>query len=414
MEENLKQVTLGRLNLFACDRGFPNFENLELDLSGKEYKRKLEYKINKISDSKSSIKLYNNSKIPRIDDNIPKTALDIHLNNKKLEGYKELMLHNSSKKYIDSIWKPTFKLQRVISGHQGWVRCLSINTDNDFFVSGGADRLIKIWDLASGKLRLTLTGHVATIRQLLISDRHPYMFSCSEDKTMKCWDLETNRVIRTYIGHALGLYALALHPSLDIISTGSRDGTIILWDIRTRTPIHKLKQHKAAISSLLMQSIEPQLVSGSFDKTIKLWDIVAGKCRHVLTYHKKPIRSLIVHPKEYAFLSAGTDSIKAWTGENAELYKDFVGANAITNCLAIKSQGEYSVIISGCDNGQLHFWDYTSGIKYSTIQSQVQPGSLEAENSILCCILDKSETRLITGEGDKTIKVWAENELEMM
>lgn len=54
---------------------------------------------------------------------------------------------------------------------------------------------------------------------------------------------------------------------------------------------------------------------------------------------------------------------------------------------------------------QLHFWDWASGYKFQTLQSRVQPGSLESENGIFCCCLDKSETRLITGECDKTVKV---------
>jgi pleiotropic regulator 1 len=37
-----------------------------------------------------------------------------------------------------------------------------------------------------------------------------------------------------------------------------------------------------------------------------------------------------------------------------------------------------------------------------------QPGSLESENGIFCSAFDKSGTRLITGEADKTIKIWKE------
>jgi WD40 repeat protein len=62
--------------------------------------------------------------------------------------------------------------------------------------TGGADRTIKFWDMASGKLKLTLTGHVSTVRGITISDRHPYAFSCGEDKMVKCWDLQENKSIR--------------------------------------------------------------------------------------------------------------------------------------------------------------------------------------------------------------------------
>jgi pleiotropic regulator 1 len=92
-------------------------------------------------------------------------------------------------------WHPPWKLQRVISGHLGWVRALAVEPNNQWFASGAGDRTIKIWDLASGHLRLTLTGHISTVRGLAVSPRHPYMFSCGEDKMVKCWDLETNKVV---------------------------------------------------------------------------------------------------------------------------------------------------------------------------------------------------------------------------
>ena len=82
--------------------------------------------------------------------------------------------------------KPTYhapwKLVRVISGHLGWVRSVAVEPGNAWFATGAGDRVIKIWDLASGALKLSLTGHISTVRGLAVSPRHPYLFSCGEDK----------------------------------------------------------------------------------------------------------------------------------------------------------------------------------------------------------------------------------------
>lgn len=112
-----------------------------------------------------------------------------------------------------------------------------------FFVTGSADRTIKVWDFAKASvaapdaLKLTLTGHINAVRGLAISPRHPYMFSCGEDKMVKCWDLEYNKVIRQYHGHLSGVFCLKLHPTLDILITGGRDACARVWDMRTKEQV---------------------------------------------------------------------------------------------------------------------------------------------------------------------------------
>ena len=58
----------------------------------------------------------------------------------------------------------------------------------------------------------------------------------------------------------------------------------------------------------------------------------------------------------------------------------------------------------------MYFWDYKTGYNFQTTESTVQPGSLESEAGIFCSIFDRSGSRLITGEADKTIKIWKEDE----
>lgn len=195
-------------------------------------------------------------------------------------------------------WHAPWKLKRVIVGHLGWVRCISVDVTNMWFATGSADRTIKIWDLASSELKVTLTGHISTVRGVAVSPRHPYLFSCGEDKTVKCWDLETNKVIRHYHGHLSGVNALALHPALDLLVTGGRDASVRVWDMRTRANVHTLTGHTDAVMSVAAQAPDPQVISGSMDKMVRLWDLAAGKCATTLTHHKKGVRAIALHERE--------------------------------------------------------------------------------------------------------------------
>ncbi|CAA0836944.1 Protein pleiotropic regulatory locus 1 [Striga hermonthica] len=138
----------------------------------------------------------------------------------------------------------------IISGHLGWVRSVAVDPSNNWFCTGSADRTIKIWDLASGRVKLTLTGHIDQVRGLAISSKHTYMFSAGDDKLVKCWDLEQNKVIRSSHGHLNGVYCLALHPTIDILFTGGRDSVCRVWDTRSKMQIHALSGHENTVCSV--------------------------------------------------------------------------------------------------------------------------------------------------------------------
>ncbi|KAK9503233.1 hypothetical protein O3M35_011849 [Rhynocoris fuscipes] len=304
-------------------------------------------------------------------------------------------------------WHAPWKLYRVISGHLGWVRCVTVEPGNEWFATGSADRVIKVWELATGKLKVSLTGHISSVRGLAVSSRHPYLFSCGEDRQVKCWDLEYNKVIRHYHGHLSAVYSLTLHPTIDVLVTAGRDSTARVWDMRTKANVHTLTGHTNTIASVISQAAEPQVITGSHDCTIRLWDLAAGKSIATLTNHKKSIRAVIFHPTLYMFASASPDNIKQWKCPEGSFIQNLSGHNAIVNCLAVNPEG---VLVSGADNGTLYCWDWRTGYNFQRLQAPVQPGSMDSEAGVFSMTFDQSGSRLITTEADKTIKIYKEDD----
>jgi pleiotropic regulator 1 len=311
-----------------------------------------------------------------------------------------------------------WKLSKLLLGHTGQVTSVTMDPFNSFFVTGSADRTMKIWDLASGKLQLTLSGHIMAIRDMVISSKHPYLFSVSEDKTIKCWDLEKNQVIRDYHGHLSAVYTIDIHPELDIIVTGGRDSSIRVWDIRTRTPIHVLTGHKNSINKVKCQNIEPQIISCSMDSTVKTWDLINGKCLKTLTFHSKSVRAFIINEKDEEIISGSSDGMKKFKLPNCDYLQDLSfwdnyniieQGNLIINSMSFNNE---NVVFAGCDNGKFAFWDWYTGEMFQNDVQIPVPGSLDSENGILCSTFDKSGDRLITGNIDKSVRIWKKDDDE--
>lgn len=330
-----------------------------------------------------------------------------------------IVLHSTTKNSSSTTripqptWHAPWRLATVISSHLGWVRSIAFDPNNDMFATGAGDRVIKIFDFAKAcvgvddALKLTLTGHISSVRGLAFSPRHPYLFSAGEDKMIKCWDLETNQVVRHYHGHLSGIFTLKLHPTLDLLMTGGRDAVCRVWDIRSKHQVHCLAGHDNTVGSILTNSTDPQVITGSYDSTIKLWDLVAGKCQTTLTHHKKAVRALVQPSFEYTFLSGAADTCKKWSRKEGRFIKNFSGHNAVINALAVNDDG---VLVTAADNGTMKLWDYGTGYCFQDTQTIPQPGSLlEAENGIYCAEFDLTGTRLITGEADKSIKIWKQD-----
>lgn len=322
-------------------------------------------------------------------------------------GSQLLSMPNRAPTMPKPVWHAPWKLYRVISGHQGWVRCVAVEPANTWFCTGASDRIIKIWDLASGQLKLSLTGHVSSVRGLAVSERQPYLFSCGEDKQVKCWDLEYNKVIRHYHGHLSACYTLALHPTIDVLVTAGRDSVARVWDIRTKANVFTLSGHTNTVASVCCQATDPQVITASYDSTIRLWDLAAGRSMATLTNHKKSVRALALHPRLYMFASASPDSIKQWRCPEGKFVQSLSGHNAIINCMAANTDG---VLVSGGDNGTMHFWDWRTGYNFQRLSVPVQPGSLDSEAGAFALAFDRSSSRLISCDADKTVKLYKEDD----
>ena len=118
------------------------------------------------------------------------------------------------------------------------------------------------------------------------------------------------------------------------------------------------------------------------------------------------VRALALLPKLFMWASAAPDNIKQWKCPEGEFVQNLPGHNAFVISLAVNEDG---VLVSGGDNGSLQFWDWNTGFCYQKTDTKPQSGSIDSEAGIYALKFDKSHSRLISCEADKTVKMWKED-----
>lgn len=252
---------------------------------------------------------------------------------------------------------------RTLEGHESGVWTLDV--DDDVLCSGGCDKVLRVWDLTTGRCTHIMRGHSSTIRCTEIANipGEKIVVSGSRDATIRVWDYQTGVCKHVLVGHQQSVRCLKVHG--DKVASGSYDMTCRLWSITDGTCIRVFPGHHSEIYSIGFNG--DVIATGSLDATIRVWDAHTGDCFGKLTGHTSLVGQLQMR---YPILVTGgpDGSIRVWNLQLMKCVHHLAGHDNSVTTLQFDDQR----IISGSSDGLTKLWDLETGrfIRELTEQSQ--------------------------------------------
>jgi len=138
-------------------------------------------------------------------------------------------------------------------------------------------------------------------------------------------------------------------------------------------------------------------LSGGEDGHLRLWDFESFQCVRVFEAHPGAVNALAVNWGSMEAVSGGDDSVRLWDLKQGGCQKSFSDSGDWGGSAVLDVQWDMRVVIAGCRDGQLRFWDIKSGNLERTIQAH--PGGVSA-------LSVDWERRRVSSGGDVHMKMW--------
>jgi WD40 repeat protein len=113
------------------------------------------------------------------------------------------------------------------------INALDVSHDGKYFLTGGSDKDVALWDMETGHQVRLMQGHTRGVTSVIFSPDDKYAASGSTDNSVKLWEVETGREAHTFTGHTKRVNSISFTPDGKYLLSGGADGVLNLWDVNT-------------------------------------------------------------------------------------------------------------------------------------------------------------------------------------
>jgi WD40 repeat protein len=196
---------------------------------------------------------------------------------------------------------------------------MTFSADGKILAACGADKMVRLWEVATGKELRCLSGHQDMAWTAAFSPDGKVLATGSQDKTVRLWDVASGREIRCLWGHREWIIHVSFSPDGTTLASACAAGTVRLWEAATGKELRTvtLNKQKGGVSAVAF-SPDGKTLAWADGPTVELLEAATGNLIQQLRGHGGPVILLDFSPDGKTLAAGTATTIHLWevaTGE---------------------------------------------------------------------------------------------------
>jgi len=147
-------------------------------------------------------------------------------------------------KFVKVFDVATGKLAKNFEGHTHHVLSVAWQAQGRSLASGGADNVIKVWSFETGEQQRTIAGFAKEVTAVAFVGVGEETLSCDGDKLVHLYQADNGKKVRDYGGGSDFMYAAAVTPDGKLLVAGGQDSVLRAWNAADAKAIYSLEPQK--------------------------------------------------------------------------------------------------------------------------------------------------------------------------
>jgi hypothetical protein len=282
----------------------------------------------------------------------------------------------------------------TLTGHTAAVSAVAFSADGNGIVSGGADRSVRFWDVASGQERLRVGTGPQEVGCLAVVPGTGVVLA-GQGVTVRGIDPATCRELFRLTGHNDAVRCLAVSSDGKRAASGSDDRTVRIWDLERTLEVRRFSLHRAGVTGVALSANGKLVLSGSRDGSLRLCEVSSGKELRSFPVPRGPVLCVALAPDGQQVYSGHFDTtLRIWLANTGRETRRFTGHRQMVGALACG----VGVVVSGSHDQTVRLWSTDSGAELAAGQGHT--------GAVTAVALAADGKRVASASFDQTVRLW--------